>query len=130
MAHLLIVDDEQSICWGLAKLAEELGHTAATAVSAEEGLELARQRRPDAIVLDVRLPGLDGLSAMQRFAELLPPHEGASVPIIIITAYGELATAVEAVHARCSAVAPGRRPACSRAGGRCASRDNLECKIE
>ena len=43
MPHLLIVDDEQSICWGLSKLAEQLGHTAATAVSAEQGLAAAGQ---------------------------------------------------------------------------------------
>ena len=41
MAHLLVVDDEQSICWGLSQLAAELGHTVATAASAEEGFELA-----------------------------------------------------------------------------------------
>jgi two-component system nitrogen regulation response regulator GlnG len=94
MAHWLIVDDEQSICWGLAKLAEELGHTAATAASAEQGLAAARQRRPDVIVLDIRLPGMDGLTAMQHFREVA----GRSVPILVMTAYGELATAVQAVR--------------------------------
>jgi len=93
MAHLLIVDDEQSICWGLSKLVEKLGHTAATAASAEQGLDAAQQQRPDVIVLDVRLPGMSGLMAMQRFREAI-----GSVPIIIITAFGELATAVEAVR--------------------------------
>jgi two-component system nitrogen regulation response regulator GlnG len=94
MAHWLIVDDEQSICWGLAKLAEELGHTAATAASAEQGLAAARQQRPDVIVLDVRLPGMDGLAAMGHFREVVP----GGVPIIVMTAYGELATAVSAVR--------------------------------
>ncbi|MBN2473116.1 MAG: sigma-54-dependent Fis family transcriptional regulator [Pirellulales bacterium] len=93
MAQLLIVDDEQSICWGLSKLAEEMGHTAVTAASAEQGLEIARERRPDAIVLDVRLPGMSGLEAMQHFHEILGP-----TPIIIITAYGDLTSAVEAVR--------------------------------
>lgn len=68
MSHLLIVDDEQSICWGLSKLAQAMGHTAATVASAELGLEAAKASRPDAVVLDVRLPGMDGLTAMQRFA--------------------------------------------------------------
>ncbi len=93
MAHLLIVDDEPSICWGLAKLAEELGHTATSVVSAEKGLEAATARRPDIIVLDVRLPGISGVEAMLHFREMLGP-----VPIIIVTAFGELATAVEAVR--------------------------------
>jgi len=93
MAHLLIVDDEQSICWGLAQLGERMGHTVATAPTAEEGLKLAREQAPDVLVLDVRLPGMDGLRAMRAFHELLGP-----VPVIVITAYGELQTAVEAIR--------------------------------
>ena len=93
MSHLLVVDDEPSICWGLAKLGRELGHTVAVAPSAEQGLAAARSQRPDAIVLDVRLPGMDGLAAMSCFQEDL-----GAVPIIVITAYGALSTAVEAVR--------------------------------
>ncbi|MBN1588981.1 MAG: sigma-54-dependent Fis family transcriptional regulator [Pirellulales bacterium] len=93
MAHWLIVDDENSICWGFSKLARNLGHTAATAASAEEGLTLAQGEPPDAIILDVRLPGMDGLEAMSHFRERL-----GNVPIIIMTAYGELPTAVKAVR--------------------------------
>ena len=93
MPHLLIVDDEQSICWGLAKLAQQLGHTAATAVSAEQGLAAAGNARPDVIMLDVRLPGMDGLAAMPHFQKAAP-----GVPIVVMTAYGELSTAVTAVR--------------------------------
>ena len=93
MAHLLIVDDESSICWAMAKLARTLGHTVASAASAEQGFEAAAERRPDVIVLDVRLPGLSGLAAMDRFRQTV-----GAVPIIIITAFGDLATAVEAVR--------------------------------
>ena len=93
MTCVLIVDDEQSICWGLSQLVGEMGHDALTASSAEEGLEIARQTPPDAIVLDIRLPGIDGLEAMERFHEILGP-----VPIIVITAYGVLSTAVMEVR--------------------------------
>ena len=93
MARLLIVDDEQSICWALGKLAEEMGLVVAAAASAEQGLEAARTAPPDVVVLDVRLPGMDGLSAMRHFRSLLGP-----VPIIVITAFGDLSTAVAAVR--------------------------------
>jgi DNA-binding NtrC family response regulator len=93
MSHLLIIDDEQSICWGLVKLAESMGHTASSAASAEQGLDAAKHKRPDIIVLDVRLPGMDGLTAMQHFRNLL-----GAVPIIVITAFGDLTTAVRAVR--------------------------------
>lgn len=93
MARILVVDDEPSICWGLARLGRQMGHEVATASSAEEGLESARHDRPDVVVLDIRLPGIDGLTAMSRFRELV-----GAVPIIVITAYGELSTAVEAIR--------------------------------
>jgi two-component system, NtrC family, nitrogen regulation response regulator GlnG len=93
MAHMLIVDDEPSICWGLTALAEELGHSATAVASAEKGFDAATSRRPDAIVLDVRLPGISGVAAMEQFREIAGP-----VPIIIVTAFGDLATAVDAVR--------------------------------
>lgn len=96
MAHLLFIDDEQSICWGLTKLAQRMGHSAEAVSSAELGLQSIERRSPDAIVLDVRLPGMTGLEAIQKIHALTP-----DVPVIIITAYGDLETAVEAV--RCGA---------------------------
>jgi two-component system nitrogen regulation response regulator GlnG len=93
MAHLLVVDDEQSICWGLCRLGQQMGHTVATAGSAEEALKLAKTEPPQAIVLDVRLPGMDGLTAMEQFRQV-----AGEVPIIVITAYGDLATAVQTVR--------------------------------
>ncbi|MEE3219118.1 MAG: sigma-54 dependent transcriptional regulator, partial [Planctomycetota bacterium] len=93
MPKLLVVDDEQTICWGLQRLGEGLGHEVVTASSAEEALELVADQRPDVIVLDVRLPGMDGLEAIGEFRERL-----GDVPIIIMTAYGDLNTAVTAVR--------------------------------
>lgn len=93
MPKLLVVDDEQTICWGLQRLGEGLGHEVVTASSAEEALELVADQRPDVIVLDVRLPGMDGLEAIGEFRDRL-----GDVPIIIMTAYGDLNTAVTAVR--------------------------------
>src|SRR5688572_18911162 len=93
MARLLIVDDEQAICWGLAQLGQRLGHDVATASSAEQGLMLAERDRPEVILLDVRLPGMDGLTALPRLKELAP-----TAAVIVMTAHGDLATAVEAVR--------------------------------
>ena len=93
MAHVLIVDDEESICWGINRIVGELGHTATSASSAEEGLDACRAVTPDVVFLDVRLPGRDGLSAMRDFQELI-----GAAPIIVITAYGDLNTAVRAVQ--------------------------------
>ncbi len=94
MSRLLIVDDEQSICWGLRRLGESIGHDVVTVSSAERALETVERVRPDAILLDVRLPGMDGLAAIEGLRERI-----GQVPIIVMTAYGDLKTAVEAVRA-------------------------------
>jgi two-component system, NtrC family, nitrogen regulation response regulator GlnG len=93
MQRLLVIDDEEAICWGLAELGKRLGWEVATAASAEQGLDLAARKRPDLVLLDVRLPGMSGLAALPRMRELAP-----GAPIVVMTAHGDLATAVEAVH--------------------------------
>lgn len=93
MSHVLIVDDEESICWGLERLLTETGHEVSVAASAEAAFDTFAQRQPDLIVLDVRLPGMDGLTAMQHFNQLASP-----VPIVVITAFGNLDVAVSAMQ--------------------------------
>jgi DNA-binding NtrC family response regulator len=92
MSNILIVDDEESICWGLSRLLGDEGHAVSVASSAEEALEKVPAGRPDLIVLDVRLPGMDGLTAMSKFREV-----AGAVPIVVITAFGSLNTAVAAL---------------------------------
>ena len=91
MPRLLIIDDEPAICWGLKRLGEELGHDVTTCATAEDGLQAAETAPPDVIVLDVRLPGMSGLEAIDRLRAV-----AAEAPILLITAHGDLATAVEA----------------------------------
>ncbi|MDX1946867.1 MAG: sigma-54 dependent transcriptional regulator [Pirellulaceae bacterium] len=93
MARLLVIDDEQAICWGLAQLGKRLGHEVQTASSGEQGLKLAAASPPDVVLLDVRLPGMDGLATLARLREQCP-----TATVIIMTAHGELGTAVEAVR--------------------------------
>jgi two-component system nitrogen regulation response regulator GlnG len=92
MSHVLIVDDEESICWGLQRLLTETGHDVSVAASAEEALDSVSHHAPDLVVLDVRLPGMDGLSAMEHFG-----RQAAGVPIVVITAFGNLDVAVTAL---------------------------------
>jgi two-component system nitrogen regulation response regulator GlnG len=91
--HILIVDDEEAVCWALHRALTRVGHSVETAASAEQGLPLARHQPPDAIVLDVRLPGMDGLTALRHFREAAP-----DAAIVVVTAFGTLPTAVRAVE--------------------------------
>ena len=65
MSQVLIVDDEESICWGLERLLTEAGHQVRVGLGAEDGLAAADAERPELVVMDVRLPGMDGLTAMK-----------------------------------------------------------------
>ena len=93
MGRILIVDDEASICFAFREFLGDEGHRVAVAASAEEGLRQAEADPPDAVVLDVRLPGLDGLSALGEFRRRVGP-----APIVVITAFGSLDTAVRAME--------------------------------
>ncbi len=92
MSSVLIVDDEESICWALGRLLTEDGHEVRVASSAEEAIEAVERTTPDLVMLDVRLPGMDGLWAMHRLNEL-----AGEVPIVVMTAFGSLQTAVQAL---------------------------------
>jgi DNA-binding response OmpR family regulator len=79
--NILVVEDDQPLVRILKKSIEANGHTVDTAFDGEEGLELARQRRHDAIVLDIQLPKLSGLDVCRRLRS-----EGNAVPILMLTA--------------------------------------------
>ena len=93
MSRILIVDDEASICWAFRESLADLGHHVEVAASAEEGLRTADAGPFDAVVLDVRLPGMDGLTSMRAFRDRIGP-----APIIVITAFGNLETVVRAME--------------------------------
>ncbi len=94
MSHILVVDDEEAVCWSLRRALEHEGHRVTVAAAAEEAFEHAARQRPDAVILDVRLPGIDGLTALGRLRQLT-----GDAPAIVITAFGNLNTAVRAVEA-------------------------------
>lgn len=92
MTHILLVDDEPAICWAFRECLADEGFTVDVAGTAEQALTMADRIRPDVIVMDVRLPGIDGLQAMERFRS-----SSVDVPVIIMTAFGNLKTAVGAI---------------------------------
>ncbi len=93
MTRVLIIDDEESICWGLAKLCTQMKLESASASSAERGLELARETKFDLVIMDIRLPGMDGITAIEHFQQL-----SGKPPVITITAFGDLQTAIDAIQ--------------------------------
>ena len=93
MSRILIVDDEPSICWSLRSFLAEEGHEVEAASSIEAAERVLDRFHPEALMLDVRLPGEDGLSAMPRLQ-----RRTAQAPVIVMTAFGDLSTAVRAMQ--------------------------------
>ena len=90
--HILVVDDEMGIREALTGILEDEGFEVSTAPSGEEALELVAKHAPDLIMLDVWLPGMDGLQTLEKIRETL------SVPVIMISGHGNIDMAVKAVQ--------------------------------
>ena len=82
---VLVVDDEPTITHVVSRYLERAGYATQVAADGEEALRLAASQRPDLVVLDLMLPGLDGLEVMRRL------HERERVSVILLTAKGEAA---------------------------------------
>src|SRR3954466_3007342 len=78
--HVLIVDDDRLLRVSLCLQLEQAGYRATGAPRAEEALALIEQDQPDLILLDIGLPGMDGLEALRQF------QQHADVPVIFVTA--------------------------------------------
>lgn len=78
--HIILVDDDALLRRSLAFNLEQAGYRASTAATAEDGLALSLRDPPDLVLLDIGLPGMDGLDALHNFKEQL------QVPVIFLTA--------------------------------------------
>ncbi|MFO0191218.1 MAG: sigma-54-dependent transcriptional regulator [Planctomycetia bacterium] len=94
MNRILIIDDEPAIGWSLRELLTDDGHAVEVASSAEAALETCGRFAPEAMLVDVRLPGRDGLAALPDLRAAAP-----EAAIVVMTAFGDLDTAVRAVAA-------------------------------
>jgi len=92
-AAILIIDDEEGIRFSLRGILEDEGYHVAEAASAEEGLSQAESLRPDLVFLDIWLPGMDGLAALDQFRRRFP-----ELPVIMISGHGTIETAVTALR--------------------------------
>jgi len=80
---ILIVDDDRKLTAMLCELLETEGFACSSAPSGERGLLLVEEQRPDLVVLDVMMPGEDGISMLARL------RQTSDVPVVMLTAMGE-----------------------------------------
>ena len=89
-----MIDDEESIVAALVAGLERENYEVLSAYTGEKGLQLAQKENPDAIILDVFLPGEDGLAVLKRLKRRIDPETGDSsgtreIPVIVLTGRGE-----------------------------------------
>ncbi|MFM7205834.1 MAG: sigma-54-dependent transcriptional regulator [Planctomycetaceae bacterium] len=93
MSHVLVVDDEEAIGWSLREMLTDEGHEVDLAASVAAAVAAATRRSPALILLDVRLPGGDGIDGIPDLRAVAP-----AAAIVVMTAFGDLETAVRAVR--------------------------------
>jgi FixJ family two-component response regulator len=91
---IFIVDDDAALCKALARLLREHGWQTASFESAEAFLAQRDPQAPGCLLLDVSLPGLDGLELQRRLADA-----GPALPIVFLTGHGDIPMSVQAVKA-------------------------------
>jgi two-component system response regulator AtoC len=89
---ILLVDDEDTIRLFLEKTLREEGYEALTAATGGEALEIAMNELPDLMLLDLKLPDINGIEVLKRIKEEIP-----EVCVIMLTAFGDIETAVSAM---------------------------------
>ncbi|MBC8426053.1 sigma-54-dependent Fis family transcriptional regulator [bacterium] len=96
MGRILVIDDDQSLRDVVGFILQEAGHEVRCAESGEEGIALFDEDRPDLVLTDMKMPGLDGFDVLRH---VMAEANDATVPVIVLTAYGTVEQAVEAMKA-------------------------------
>ncbi len=88
-----VVDDDVQTCRAVAELVHTFGHQVRLFESPSEFLENVDDSRPGCVVLDIRLPGLDGLEVHQRLLQ-----RGVALPVVVLTGYADTSTTVRSLR--------------------------------
>src|SRR5437899_10482647 len=92
-SRILVIDDEAAIRDSLRMPIEYEGYEFAGAATGQEGLALTEREMPDLVLLDVKMPGMDGLDVLARLRSM-----SESLPVVMISAHGTPSSAVEAIR--------------------------------
>ncbi|MDR3508969.1 MAG: sigma-54 dependent transcriptional regulator [Caulobacteraceae bacterium] len=90
---ILVIDDDRDMRWVMRQMLTQTGFEVAEACAGGPGLELASNAAPDAVLLDMNMPGLGGEEVLRRFK-----HLDKGLPIIVVTAFGTIPGAIEAIR--------------------------------
>ena len=83
MSTILIVEDNEKNMKLVRDILRHKGHVTLEAVTGEEGVRLARERRPDLVLMDIQLPDIDGIAALHR---IRADHSLDAIPVLAVSA--------------------------------------------
>ena len=89
---LLIVDDEKNMRWAISRALEKEGYEIYEASNGQEGIAIFERNRPDVMLLDLKMPVMDGMETLKKIRET-----NTTTPILMLTAHGTMETAIEAM---------------------------------
>ena len=93
MADILVVDDDQSVATAFERFLDAEGHECRLASGAAEAMRMIEQQPPNVVIMDIRMPGVDGLQALQQFRSRFP-----DIYVVMMTAYGTSQTSIDAIR--------------------------------
>ena len=93
-SRVLVIDDDAAIRDSLKMTLEYNGYEFIGAATGQEGLSMAEREAPDLVLLDIKMPGMDGMDVLSRLRSM---SEG--LPVVMISGHGTTTTAVDAVRA-------------------------------
>ena len=94
MADILVVDDDQSVASAFENFLAYEGHVCRLASNAADAMRMIRERRPALVMMDIRMPGVDGLSALKEIRSAFP-----DLYVVMMTGYGTSQTSIDAIRA-------------------------------
>ncbi|MBI4473551.1 MAG: sigma-54-dependent Fis family transcriptional regulator [Acidobacteria bacterium] len=93
MAEILIVDDDENMCSAFQRFLEDEGHTPVIVSNAEDALKSVAGSHPDLVIMDIRMPGTDGIEALKQIRQIDP-----AIYVVIMTAFGTSQTSIDAMR--------------------------------
>jgi DNA-binding NtrC family response regulator len=93
MAEILIVDDDPSVATAFERFLRHEGHVCTLASNVEDAVRLVDERSPELVMMDIRMPGVDGMQGLQQLRSRYP-----DLYVVMMTAYGTSQTSIDAIR--------------------------------
>lgn len=99
MKRILVVEDNETNMYLIRFILKNKGYQVIEAITGEEGVEFALKEKPDLVIMDIQLPGIDGLETTRRIRD---SEAGKELPIVALTSHAMVGDKEKALKAGCT----------------------------